>query len=47
MLYFQCLRAFHPWFYTGETFTVQKTSSRAGSENFVVHFLLFSQLKEP
>lgn len=24
MLYFQCLRAFHPCFITGETFTVQK-----------------------
>lgn len=39
MLYFQCLRAFHPCFYTGQTFTVQKTSSCAGSENFVVYFL--------
>lgn len=28
-------------FYTGEMFTVQKTSSRAGSENFVVYFDFF------
>lgn len=45
MLYFQCLRTFHPCFYTGETFTVQKTSSRADSENFVVYFLLFLPVK--
>lgn len=45
MLYFQCLRAFHPCFYTGETFTVQKTSSRAGSDNFVVYFQLFLPVK--
>lgn len=45
MLYFQCLRAFHLCFYTGETFTVQKTSFRQGSENFVVYFLPFLPVK--
>lgn len=38
MLYFQCLRAFHPCFYTGQTFTVQKTSSCA-VQRTVVYFL--------